>query len=74
MVSGDGGADGEHQPVGGGVQDKSNLIGQRRAATGAVGGKLGLVRRNWRVGCDFHAEATLRRAFGFAFFYAAVTL
>jgi hypothetical protein len=29
-----------HQPVGGGVQNQPHLVGQRRAATGPVGGEL----------------------------------
>lgn len=37
-------ADGEHQPVGGGVKDEANLVGERRAARRAIGGKLGLVQ------------------------------
>jgi len=41
---GDGGAGGEHQPVGGGVQDKPHLIGQRAAAAGAVGSELSLMQ------------------------------
>ena len=44
MIRGDGGARGENQPVSGGVQQQPHLIGQRRAATGAVGGELGLVQ------------------------------
>src|SRR6202163_4783348 len=40
----DGVSDGEHQPVGGGVQDEPHLIGERAAAAGAVGGELGLVQ------------------------------
>ena len=40
----DGGARGENQPVSGGVRQQPHLIGQRRAATGAVGGELGLVQ------------------------------
>jgi len=33
----------QRQPVGSGVQDQSHLVGQRRAATGAVGGQLAVV-------------------------------
>ena len=40
---GDGVADRAHQPISGGVQDQPHLVGQRRAATGAVGGQLALV-------------------------------
>lgn len=36
-------AQGEHQPVCGGVQDEADLVGDRRTAAGAVGGKLALV-------------------------------
>jgi hypothetical protein len=41
---GNGVADDEHQPVGGDVQDEANLIGERRAARGAVAGELSLVQ------------------------------
>ena len=34
----------EQQPVGGGVEQQAHLVGERRAATGAVGGKLALVQ------------------------------
>src|SRR5205085_11077979 len=34
----------EHEPVGRGVQDQPHLIGERAAAAGAIGGKLGLVQ------------------------------
>jgi hypothetical protein len=33
---GDGVPDGEHQPVGGGVQDEPHLVSERAAAAGAV--------------------------------------
>jgi hypothetical protein len=36
--------DGEHQPIGSGVQDQPHLVGERAAATGAVGGELSLVQ------------------------------
>src|SRR5216684_782109 len=39
----DGVSEGEHQPVGGGVQDQPHLVGERAAAAGAIGGKLSLV-------------------------------
>ena len=35
----------QHEPVGAGVQHEAHLIGERRAATGAVRCKLGLVER-----------------------------
>ncbi|CDX45103.1 hypothetical protein MPLA_750096 [Mesorhizobium sp. ORS 3359] len=47
-------AQGEHQPECGGVQDEANLISARRAAGGAVGGKLALV----------HLDPVLCRAAG----------
>ena len=37
-------AEREHQPVGGGVQDQPELVGERALAGGAVGGELGLVQ------------------------------
>jgi hypothetical protein len=37
-------SDAKHQPMGGGVQDKTHLIGERGAAGCAVGGELGFVR------------------------------
>jgi hypothetical protein len=40
-------ADGEHQPIGGGME---NLIGQRRAVAGAVGGELALVHLDQVLG------------------------
>ena len=33
----DGVSDGEEQPVGGGMQDKPHLVGERAAAAGAIG-------------------------------------
>ena len=39
----DRGAQVEQQPVGAGVQDEPHLVGQRRAATGAIGRELRLV-------------------------------
>ncbi len=36
-------AERKHQPVGGGVQDQAELVGERALAGGAVGGELGLV-------------------------------
>ena len=36
-------ADGEHQPIGGGMEDEADLVSERRAAAGAVGGELALV-------------------------------
>ena len=41
---GDGVLDREHQPIGSGVQNKPHLVGERAAAAGAIGGKLGLVQ------------------------------
>lgn len=35
---------GEDEPIGCGVEDEADLIGERRAAAGAVGGELGLVQ------------------------------
>ena len=46
----DGVTNGEDEPIGGGVEDEANLIGERRAATGAVGGKLGLVQLDQVLG------------------------
>ena len=47
---GDGVAHGEHQPIGGGVQDEPHLVGERAAAAGAVGGELGLVQLDQVLG------------------------
>src|SRR5271163_2210782 len=41
-------ANGEDEPIGGGVEDQADLVGERRAATGTVGGKLGLVQLDQR--------------------------
>src|SRR5437588_3087239 len=46
----DGVTNGEDEPIGGGVEDEANLVGERRAATGAVGGKLGLVQLDQVLG------------------------
>ena len=43
MRLGDGVAQSQQQPVGSGVQHETHLIGECRATTGAVGGKLALV-------------------------------
>ena len=37
-------ADGEHEPIGNGVQNEADLVGERRAARRAIGGKLSLVQ------------------------------
>ena len=50
---------GKHEPVSGGVQDEPHLIGQRRAATGAVGGKLGLVQLDQVLGLAARAVEAL---------------
>ena len=41
---GNGVAHGEHQPIGRGVQHETDLVGERRTATRAVGGELRLVQ------------------------------
>ncbi len=46
----DGVADGEHQPVGGGVQDQAHLVGQRRAARGPVAFELSLLHLDQVLG------------------------
>ncbi len=43
MGLGNGVTDSEHQPVGCGMEHEANLVGDRRSATCAVGGKLALV-------------------------------
>src|SRR5258708_8495258 len=58
MCSGDDVADGEHQPVSGGVQDKPHLVGERAAAAGAVGGELRLVQFDQVLGL---ASGTVER-------------
>ena len=55
---GDGGAYGEDQPISGGVQDEPHLIGERRAAAGAVGGELGLVQLDQVLGLAARAVET----------------
>jgi hypothetical protein len=40
----------QHQPVDGGMQHETHLIGECRAATGAVGGKLTLVQLDQVLG------------------------
>ena len=47
---GNGVAHGEHQPIGGGVENKTDLIGERRTAAGAIGGELGLMQLDQVLG------------------------
>ena len=56
----------EHQPVGGGVQQQAHLIGQRRAATGPVGGKLALVQLDQVLGLTTRAIEGVVEPFGAA--------
>ena len=44
ILRGHGIAQGEHQPVGRGVQDEAELVGERALAGGPVGGELALVQ------------------------------
>ena len=37
-------ADGEHEPVCGGVENEADLVGERRAARRAIGGELSFVQ------------------------------
>ncbi len=50
--------DGEHEPVGGSVQDQPHLVGERAAAAGAVGGELRLVQFDQVLGL---ASGTVER-------------
>src|ERR1700757_4548792 len=51
----DGIAHGEDEPIGGGVEDEADLVGERRAATGAIGGELGLVQLDQVLGLSASA-------------------
>ena len=44
VCPGNGITEGEHEPIGGGVQDEPHLIGERAAAAGAIGSELRLVQ------------------------------
>lgn len=57
---GNGIAQGEHQPVGGSVEDETDLIGDGPAAGGRIRGKLGLVRLDQVLGL---ASGTIDRGF-----------
>ena len=46
----DGVAHRQHQPVGGGMQHETHLIGECRATTGPIGGKLALVQLDQVLG------------------------
>lgn len=48
--TGDGAAQGEHQPVGCGVQDQPDLVGERALAGGSVRGELALVQLDQVLG------------------------
>ena len=41
---GNGVAHGQHQPISGGMEHEADLVGERRTATGAIGGELCLVQ------------------------------
>ena len=56
----------EQQPVGGGVQDEPHLVGQRRAAAGAIGGELGLVLLDQVLGLPAGAVERFINLFGIA--------
>jgi hypothetical protein len=43
-------ADGEDQPIRGGVKDQTHLVGERTAAAGAIGGELSLVQLDQVLG------------------------
>ena len=43
-------AHGQHQPISGGVENEANLIGERRTATGAIGGELRLMQLDQILG------------------------
>ena len=47
---GNGVAHGQHQPKSGGVENEADLIGERRTATGAIGGELRLMQLDQILG------------------------
>ena len=57
-------AQGQHQPVGGGVQHQADLIGQGGAATGAVGSELALVQLDQVLGLAARAIQRVIQPFG----------
>ena len=58
---GKGVADGEDQPVGGGVEDQAHLVGEGGAAAGTIRGELGLVQLDQVLGLA--AGAVKRRVY-----------
>jgi hypothetical protein len=44
------GLQGKHQPISGGVENKVDLIGERRTAAGAIGGELCLMQLDQILG------------------------
>ena len=56
---GNGVAHGQHQPIGGGVENEADLIGERRTATGAIGGKLCLMQLDQVFGLAARAIQTV---------------
>ena len=47
---GNGVAHGQHQPIGGGMEHEADLVGERRTATGAIGGELRLMQLDQILG------------------------
>ena len=60
---GNGVADSEHQPIGAGVQDEAHLIGDRRPARRAIGGKLRLVQLDQVLGLTARAIKAVVKPF-----------
>ena len=54
------------QPVGAGVQEEPHLVGERRAATGAIGRKLGLVLLDQVLGLPAGAVVRFINVLGIA--------
>ena len=70
----DGLAHGQHQPISGGMENEADLVGKRRTATGAIGGKLGLVQLDQIFGLAARAIQAVVDPFtlGFALVSAGV--
>src|SRR5450432_168173 len=60
----DGVAHSEDEPIGGGVENEADLVGERRAAAGAVGGELGLVQFDQVLGLSAGAIETVVNPLG----------
>ena len=69
----DGVAHRQHQPVGGGMQHETHLIGECRATTGPIGGKLALVQLDQVLGLAARAvERSVKSLAGLSAMFAPI--